>query len=119
MTSVFHCGILRYNRLILEGNVDVEQVATIEGSHDLYTITLPPGMSMCVSAAGAMSLLNRHRSSIWNYVQAGRLRSINVAGNVVIPLLDIAGMLGMTETQIYNVAVAYKLPMWQIHLEGG
>ena len=103
----------------MEGDVDVEQTATIERISDLYTVTLPPGMSMCVSAAGAMRLLNRNRTTIWNYVKAGRLRSFSVAGNAVIPILDIAAMLDMSETQLYNVAVTYRLPMWQIYSEEG
>lgn len=73
---------------------------------------------MCINAAGATQILNRDRSTIWTYVKAGRLRSFNVAGNAVIPLVDIAGMLGVTETQIYNAAIAYRLPLWQIHWEG-
>ncbi len=95
------------------------QTAVVEGSQDLYTVTLPPGMLMGTNAGGAMRLLNRSRGTIWNYVQANRLRSFSVAGNVVIPLVDIADMLNMTETQIYNVAVAYRLPLWQIYSEGG
>ncbi len=99
------------------GYFDVEQTAA-EGSPDLYTISLPPGMGMCCSAAGAMRLLNRTRVTIWNYVKDGRLKSFSVAGNVVIPLVDIAVMLDMTERQLYNVAVTYRIPLWQIHLEG-
>lgn len=74
---------------------------------------------MCINAAGATRILNRDRSTIWTYVKASRLRSFNVAGNAVIPLVDIANMLGVTETQIYNAAVVYRLPLWQIYPEGG
>ena len=99
----------------------MEQVATveIEGGQDLYQITpLPPGMLMCVNAAGATRLLNRNRTTVWTYIKASRLRGFNVAGNVVIPIVDIAAMLGTTATQVYNVAVTYRIPMWQIHPEG-
>jgi hypothetical protein len=95
------------------------QTATIERSPDLYTITLPPGMLTCVNAAGAMRLLNRGRVTIWNYVNANRLRSFSIAGNIAIPLVDIATILGLTETQVYNVAIACRLPLWQIYPEGG
>lgn len=96
------------------------QTAVMEGSRDLYEITLlPPGMLLCSNAAGAMRLLNRTRSTIWVYVKSGRLRSFSVSGNIAIPLVDIADILGMTETQVYNAAVAYRLPLWQIYPEGG
>jgi len=97
----------------------VEQIAVVERSPDLYTITLPPGMLTCVNAAGAMRLLNRTRVTLWTYIKAGRLRSFSLAGNIVIPLVDIADMLGLTETQVYNVAIACRLPLWQIYPEGG
>ncbi len=97
----------------------VKETTVVERSPDLYTVTLPPGMLICTNQAGAMRLLNRARVTIWNYVKDGRLRSFNVSGNVAIPLVDIAGMLNMTETELYNVAIAYKLPLWQIHLEEG
>lgn len=84
----------------------------------MYTVRLPPGMLMCTNQVGAMRLLNRTRVTIWNYVKDGRLRSFYTSGNVAIPLVDIAGMLGTTETQIYNVAMAYRLPLWQIYSEG-
>jgi len=96
----------------------VGQAAVTEGGRNLYQITpLPPGMILCVNAAGATVILNRDRSTIWSYVKAGRLRSFNVAGNAVIPIADIAGMLGVTANQIYNVGVGYRLPMWQIYPE--
>lgn len=90
----------------------------MEGSPNLYTITLPPGMLTCVNAAGAMRLLNRTRVTLWHYIKAGRLRSFSLAGNIVIPLVDIAAMLDTTENKIYNVSVTYKIPLWQIHPEG-
>jgi len=103
----------------LERDVGVEETAVIEGGQDLYQITpLPPGMLMCVNAAGGSRLLNRNRSTIWNYVKTGRLRSFSIAGNIAIPLVDIAGVLGVSETQVYNAAVVYRLPLWQIHPEG-
>lgn len=95
------------------------QIAVAEGSQALYQITpLPQGMLMCVNADGATRIMNRDRSTIWAYTKAKRLRSYNVAGNAVIPLVDIAGMLNVTETQIYNTAVVYRLPLWQIYPEG-
>ncbi len=95
------------------------QTAITEGSQDLYQIMpLPPGMLMCVNAAGAMSLLNRKRSSLWNYIRSGRLRSFEIAGNIAIPLVDIAAMLGVTETQVYNAAITYRLLLWQVHWKG-
>jgi len=95
------------------------QVAVTEGSQDLYEITqVSPEMMLCCSAAGAMRLLNRTRSTIWTYVKAEKLRSFSVGGNVVIPLVDIASMLGTTETQVYNIAVAHRIPLWQIYREG-
>ena len=97
----------------------MEEMAVIERSPDLYTVTLPPGMLICTNQAGAMRLLNRARVTIWNYVKDGRLRSFNVSGNVAIPLVDLAGMLNMTETELYNVAIAYRLPLWQVYSEGG
>lgn len=97
----------------------MSQTGIIEGSSTLYIMRLPPGMLMCVNTAGAMRLLNRNRTAIWSYVKANRLRGFNVAGNVVYPLLDISTMLSMSESQLYNVAITYKLPLWQIHLEGG
>lgn len=95
------------------------QTSTIERSPDLYTITLPPGMLMCTNQAGARRLLNRTRVTVWNYVRAGRLRSFTIAGNEAIPLVDIGAMLNMTENEMYNVALAYRLPLWQIYPEGG
>ena len=96
------------------------QTAIMEGSQDLYEITpLPQGMILCVNAAGASSLLNRNRSTLWNYIKAGRLRSFSVAGNIAVPLVDIAGMLGVTEKQVYNAAVVYRLILWQVYPEEG
>lgn len=79
---------------------------------------LAPGMMMCVTAAGAMRLLNRSRTTLWSYVKAGRLRSVSTSGNIAIPLVDIAGILDVTETQIYNAALAYKLPLLHVHWKG-
>lgn len=99
---------------------DVEQIVTVERNPDLYQITpLPPGMLLCVNSVGAMRLLNRTRVTIWNYIKTGRLKSFSIAGNIAIPLVDIARMLNTTEVELYNVAVAYRLPLWQIHPEGG
>ena len=93
--------------------------ATGERGTDLYTITLPAGFLLCTNSVGAMRLLNRGRTAIWNYVQRGVVRGFNVAGNVVIPLIDIANLLGVSETQVYNAALAYNLPIWQVRVEGG
>lgn len=98
----------------------MEQTAVIEteGGRDLYQITsLPPDMLTCVNATGAARLLNRNRQTMWEYARQKRFRSFNVAGNVVIPLMDIAVMLGVTETQAYNIAISYRLPVWQIYTE--
>ena len=98
---------------------DAEQTATIERNPDLYTIRLPPNTLMCANAVGVMRLLNRTRSTVWTYIKTGRLRSFSISGNIAVPLVDIAAMLGTTETQIYNIAIAHRLPLWQIYLEGG
>ena len=97
----------------------MERTATVERSPDLYTITLPPGMLLCVNSVGAMRLLNRTRVTIWNYVKNNQLRSFSIAGNIAIPLVDIAAILGATEMQVYNVAVSYRLPIYQVYPEGG
>lgn len=98
---------------------NVKEMAVVERNSDLHTLTLPPGMLICTNQAGAMRLLNRARVTIWNYVKDDRLRSFTVSGNVAIPLVDIADMLNMTETELYNVAIAYRLPLWQVYSEGG
>lgn len=76
---------------------------------------LPPGMILCTNQEGAMQLLNRSRMTVWRFVQEGHLRGFNVAGNVVSPLADIANLLGLTETQVYNIAIAHRLPLWQVY----
>ena len=94
----------------------MEQLAE-KGNIGLYK--LPPGMILCTNGEGAMRLLNRGRTTVWSYLKDGRLKGFNVAGNLAIPLRDIAGMLGLTETQVYNIAVTHRLPLWQIYPEGG
>lgn len=95
------------------------QTAVVERSQNLYEITqVSPEMMLCCSAAGAVRLLNRNRSTIWTYVKAKKLRSFSVGGNVVIPLADVAVMLNTTETQVYNIAIAHRIPLWQIYRKG-
>ena len=76
---------------------------------------LPPGTLICANCAGVMRLLNRSRSSIHNYVIAGKLRSFKVAGNTAIPLVDVAGMLHITETHMYTIAIIHKLPLMHVY----
>ena len=91
----------------------------LERGTGLYTITrIPPDMMLCTNQEGAMKVLNRGRTTIWRLIQGGSLRGFNVTGNVVIPLADIAGLLGVTERQVYNIALAHKLPLWQIYRRG-
>jgi hypothetical protein len=66
-----------------------------------------------------MRLLNRSRMTIWRYIQDGSLRGFNVASNVIIPLADIANVMGVTEIEVYNVALTYRLPLWQAYTKGG
>jgi len=89
-----------------------QTVATAERSLNLHR--LPPGVILCTNQEGAMALLNRSRMTVWEYVQDGRLRGFRVAGNVVTPLVDIANLLNLTETQVYNIALTHDLPLWQI-----
>lgn len=92
-----------------------EQPTTERGT-ELYQITrLPPSVMLCMNQEGAMRLLNRGRSTIWRLIQGGTLRGFNVTGNVVIPLEDIAKLISLTETQVYNIALTHKLPLWQIY----
>lgn len=102
----------------MKGVFHMGQTATAERSQDLYTITLPPGMALCTNGIGAMRLLNRGRVTIWNYVNAGRLRSFGMSGQLAIPLADIADILGTTETQVYNLATVHRLPLWHVYIEG-
>ena len=94
--------------------------ATTERGTELYQITrLPPDMILCVNAEGAMRLMNRaSRTTIWNLVKTGQLRGFNLVGNVAIPLIDIAGLLGLTETQVYNLAITHRLLLWQMYPKG-
>lgn len=98
---------------------DMEQTATIERNPDLYTMRLPPNTLMCANAPGVMRLLNRTRTTVWHYIKTGRLRCFRISGNIAVPLVDIAAMLGRTETQIYNIAIVHRLPLWQVYTEGG
>jgi hypothetical protein len=96
----------------------VEQsVVTAERGVQLYR--LPPGVVLCTNQDGAMRLLNRSRTTVWRLVQNGTLRGYDVAGNVVTPLADIANMMGVSETQVYNIALTYRLPLWQAYTRGG
>jgi len=95
----------------------VKQSASVEGSLGLYTITIPPGMLMCTNGFGAMRLLNRSRVTVWNYVKSGRLRSFAMSANIAVPLKDIAAVLGTTENQVYNAAISYRLPLWQMYVD--
>ncbi len=94
----------------------MEQLLETERGIGLYK--LPPGMLLCTSAEGVMRLINRSRVTIWRYVKSGQLRGFNVAGNLVIPLADIGGLISLTETQVYNIAIAHRLPLWQLYPEG-
>jgi hypothetical protein len=97
----------------------VEQSVSVaeERGANVYTITMPPGFLLCTNALGAMRLLNRGRTTVWSYVQQGLIRGFDIAGNVVIPLVDIANFMGVTETQVYNTALVYNLPIWQVKVE--
>ena len=79
---------------------------------------IPPEMVLCVNQEGAMKLLNRGRTTVWRLIQGGTLRGFDVAGNVAIPLADIGKLLNVTERQVYNAAMAYRLPLWQIYRRG-
>ncbi len=93
----------------------MEQLLRERGSNlRTASYVLPPGALLCLSAHGAARLLNRSRVSVWTYIKQGRLRSFRTGGNVVVPLADLGTMLGRTETETYNIAVAHRLPIWQI-----
>jgi hypothetical protein len=96
-----------------------ESVSTEERGANVYSITLPPGFLLCTNSLGAMRLLNRSRTAVWSYVQQGILRGFNVAGNVVVPLVDIANLMGVSESQVYNAALVYDLPIWQVKVDEG
>jgi len=93
-----------------------QSVATAERSESLYR--LPPGMMLCTNQEGAMQLLNRSRMTVWRLVQQRSLRGFTVAGNLVTPLADIAKLLNLTETQVYNIALTHRLPLWQVYPQG-
>lgn len=87
----------------------------VERSLELYSISLPPEMILCTNVAGAARLMNRHRVSISGYVRDGRLKTFSVSGNSAVPLEDIAKLLDTTEVALYNIAIAYKLSLWQVY----
>lgn len=95
----------------------MEQLAQREGGVGLYR--LPPGMILCMSADSVARLINRSRTTVWRYVQAGQLKGFNVAGNIVIPLADVASLMGLTQSQIHDIALTHKFPLWQIFPKGG
>jgi len=78
---------------------------------------LPPGMLVCCNIAAAASLLNRSRSTISSRIKSGLFRGYRVSGNVVVPLVDIAQELDVSETQAYNTALASRLPLLRIYAE--
>jgi len=62
-----------------------------------------------------MRLLNRARTTVWRMVQAGQLRGFKDLGVVLIPLADIAAVLGITERQLYDITVAHRIPLWHYY----
>jgi len=94
----------------------MEQLNLEERSLQLYVIQkLPSGMIYCTNQEGAMRLLNRGRTTIWRMIQEGQLRGFKEFGQVIVPLTDIASLLGITEQTAYNVLIAYRLPIWQYY----
>lgn len=87
--------------------------ATERSSSLIYE--LPPGVMLCTNQEGAMRLLNRSRMTLWRLVQSGQLRGFSAGGNVITPLADIAKLLNLTEAQVYNIALAHRLPLWQLY----
>lgn len=109
MTGLLVAGI------ILNGSIKKERMFPVK--QILYR--LPPRVMLCTTAQGAMRLLSRTRVMIWHYIKQGKLRSFPVVGgSIAIPLKDIAGMMGKTETQVYNIAIGYGLSIWQKFPEG-
>lgn len=88
----------------------------MERSVNLYQ--LPPGVVLCTNASGVQRLMNRTRSTVDRYVSIGQLRRFKIGGNAVIPLQDIARAMNLTETQLYNIAVTHRLPLWQVYAKG-
>lgn len=93
----------------------MEKLGAVEGSLELYTFTMPPNMVLCTDSQGVAKLVNRHRMTVGNWVRAKKWRSFNIGAAVVIPLVDVANSLGVTETQLYNIALAHKLPLWHVY----
>lgn len=86
----------------------------------MYQITrIPPDMMLCTNQEGVMKLMNRGRTTVWRLIQRGTLRGLSVAGNVVVPLADLAALLGVTEKQVYNAAMSYQVPLWQVYKQKG
>lgn len=86
----------------------------------LYSLPkLPPGMIFCITAVSLARLINRSRIAIWRYIRSGRLTGFRVGASVVIPLADIGHFMGLTETQVYNVAVTHRFPICWTYPEGG
>ena len=95
----------------------MEQAAR-ERESNLRTVTykLPSGATLCVSLQGAMKLLGRTRASIWTYASQGRLRRFPISPRfTAFPLKDIGTMLGRTERQVYNTAIAHRIPIFAMY----
>lgn len=62
-----------------------------------------------------MQLLNRGRTTVWRMIREGRIRGFSGLGAILVPLVDIAAILGLTEGQVYNIAIAHRIAIVQYH----
>lgn len=76
---------------------------------------LPPGMMYFINQDGAARILNRTRATIYNWINQKRLRGYSVVGQVLIPLVDVAMLMDLTEQQVYDIMIAHRLPIWQYY----
>ena len=66
------------------------------------------------NVAGASEILNRTPKTIGNYIKRDLIDGSTVFGNnKLIPMSDVAKMMGTPETTVVKVAKAKSVPLWK------
>lgn len=63
---------------------------------------------------GASQILNRNPRTVGKYVKDGLIDGdFTFGNNTLIPMADIAKIMGTSESTVVNVAKAKEVPLWK------
>ena len=69
---------------------------------------------MCTDTAGASKMIGVSRVTIWTWRETGRLTQIHRGSKILIPLRDIAKIMGVTQKELLSIADSKGANVWQV-----